>query len=127
TSNSVSFKRSFGGVARNVAENLARLEVPVKLLTFVGNDGEGKNMIEDCARHGIDTAHTVILSGFNTGTYTAILEHSGELQFALNDMNIYNEVHWEMIENNWEMIRKARYIFAEANLPAEIIKKLIIK
>ena len=36
TSNPARIRRSHGGVARNVAENLARLGQPVRLITVVG-------------------------------------------------------------------------------------------
>ena len=38
TSNPAQIRYSFGGVARNVAENLARLGQPVRLITVVGED-----------------------------------------------------------------------------------------
>ncbi len=38
TSNPARIRRSYGGVARNVAENLARLGQPVRLITVVGED-----------------------------------------------------------------------------------------
>ncbi|HEY4689215.1 MAG TPA: PfkB family carbohydrate kinase, partial [Anaerolineae bacterium] len=46
TSNAGRVRRSLGGVARNVAENLARLDVNVTLLTAVGDDAAGRQIME---------------------------------------------------------------------------------
>ena len=45
TSNPANIRTSFGGVARNVAENLARLGQPVKLLTVIGRDRLGEEIL----------------------------------------------------------------------------------
>src|SRR6478736_5628356 len=42
TSNPARQDESFGGVARNIAENLARLSTPVSLITVIGDDTSGK-------------------------------------------------------------------------------------
>ena len=46
SSNPARIRTSFGGVARNVAENLARLGQPVVLLTALGNDQAGDQWAE---------------------------------------------------------------------------------
>ncbi|MGQ9814624.1 MAG: PfkB family carbohydrate kinase, partial [Candidatus Roseilinea sp.] len=52
SSNSCAIRTSFGGVARNIADNLARLGVPVTLLTAVGNDFAGQNILDSAAEIG---------------------------------------------------------------------------
>ena len=46
TSNPGHIRTSFGGVARNVAENLARLDQPVTLLSVVGRDSAGDDLLQ---------------------------------------------------------------------------------
>jgi sugar/nucleoside kinase (ribokinase family) len=46
TSNPARIRVSYGGVARNVAENLARLGQPVKLISVVGKDRPGDELLE---------------------------------------------------------------------------------
>src|SRR4030043_2142754 len=45
TSTPARIRLAFGGVARNVAENLARLSQPCTLLSAVGEDVSGRAMI----------------------------------------------------------------------------------
>ena len=47
TSNPIVSSISHGGVIRNIAENLARLEANVSLMTLVGQDSYGKALISD--------------------------------------------------------------------------------
>ncbi len=52
TSNPALIRYSFGGVARNVAENLARLGQSVTLLTVVGEDDAADRMLADEPQRG---------------------------------------------------------------------------
>ncbi len=47
-------RESFGGVARNVSENLARLGQPVTLITAVGDDEAGERLLGDIASAGVN-------------------------------------------------------------------------
>ena len=47
-------RNSVGGVARNIAEMLARLEIPIVLISAVGDDAEGERVIEACEAVDID-------------------------------------------------------------------------
>src|SRR3954466_3660607 len=82
TSNPARQDESFGGVARNIAENLARLSAPVALLTVVGDDSSGRALLEHAENIGIDTRGTLRLSGTCSGTYTAVLDDHGEMMLA---------------------------------------------
>lgn len=85
TSNPARQHESFGGVARNVAENLARLGVRVALTTAVGDDAMGRALLAQARSLGIDTRRTLVADG-PTGTYTAVLDERGEMAVAMADM-----------------------------------------
>ena len=71
TSNVGRVRQSVGGVARNIAENLARLEVPVILLSAVGDDRSGVRVIEQCEANGVNCAHVRRLPSTRTGRILA--------------------------------------------------------
>ena len=56
TSNPASAGASFGGVARNVAETLARLENAVALVSRVGDDAGGAALVSALGALGCDVA-----------------------------------------------------------------------
>lgn len=74
TSNPGKIRRSFGGVGRNVAENLARLGHPVRLLTVVGADSPGDQLIHQLEEAGVDASQIIRLDDKPTSTYLAIVD-----------------------------------------------------
>src|SRR3954452_6925623 len=78
TSNPGTVTSDFGGVARNVAENLARLGRGVRMVSRVGDDEAGRGVVRHLASLGIDTSN-VTVSQRATASYTAILQQDGEL------------------------------------------------
>ena len=67
-----------GGVARNVAENLARLGVDCRLITAVGNDHHGDLLCDQGRAAGIDMRHVMRLDAAPTSTYVSVLDNSGD-------------------------------------------------
>ena len=92
TSNPGDVHLDLGGVARNVAENLARLGCQVSMLSRVGDDEDGRRVLAHLQAAGIDTTMVSVSSGRPTASYTAILESGGELVLGLADMGIYDEI-----------------------------------
>ncbi len=88
TSNPARQTESFGGVARNIAENLARLGAPTSLITAVGPDASGRALLAHADEAGIDTRSVLLVDGAASGTYTAVLDEDGEMRVALADMAI---------------------------------------
>lgn len=61
-----------GGVAMNIAMTLRRFGLTPALLTAVGRDAEGDELIAACARLGLDTAHVYRSDDLPTDRYMAI-------------------------------------------------------
>ncbi|MBB4120532.1 carbohydrate kinase [Martelella radicis] len=127
TSNPVEGMRSFGGVARNVAENLALLGTTTGFVTTIGNDENGRSLLAHLRERGVDVAHVMTLSDQRTAEYAAILEPSGELAYGIADMAIFDRLTPAMIETVWPAIASASLVFADCNLPAETLATLIAK
>ena len=121
SSNPVVMSESFGGVARNVAENLAQLGSRVSFLSVVGNDKEGLSLLDDAKRKGIDASLTEVVSSCRTGTYTALLDVDGEMVISLADMDIYDQLTPAIIEDKWASIASSQAVFIDTNIPDETI------
>lgn len=91
-SNPVSLTTSPGGVARNVALNLARMGRRAKLVSVLGADSEGEALVAELGAHRIDCSDAARLEGRATASYTAILDAAGELLCGLADGDIYDEL-----------------------------------
>ena len=79
---------SAGGVARNIAENLARLEhsTHTHLVSAVGDDLQGEFLLSHTRNAGVDVSTCSVLTGQTTGTYLAMYNPDGSLLAAVNDM-----------------------------------------
>jgi pseudouridine kinase len=122
TSNPAEIRASFGGVARNVAENLSRLGHPVNLVTVVGNDPDGEKLLAHTAGAGVDTSHVLVTADHRTGSYLAVLNHEGEMQFALDDMGAIELLRPDYLREHRHLFKEASALFMDANVPAETMR-----
>jgi pseudouridine kinase len=125
TSNPGDVQTDFGGVARNVAENLARLGAAVTLISRVGNDSGGRHVVDHASALGIDTSSFTFSETRPTASYTAILENSGELVIGLADMDIYEEITPDLLAPCLPHLRAHSRWFVDANLPGATIDWLL--
>ena len=125
TSNPVRVQETFGGVARNVAENLARLGAPTQLLTVVGQDPAGAHLLAALRDCGVDTGGCLAVAGVNSGTYTAVLDDSGEMVLALAHMDVCAQQTTEWLRQCAAQRAAARLVVADLNLPAESVAQLL--
>ncbi len=122
TSNPAYIRSSFGGSARNVAENLARLGQPAALLSAVGDDAVGKQLLHHLAALGVDIRPVLRCSQHSTGAYLAVLDNSGALRFALDDMRILREITPAYLKQHAALFRQADMLFLDANLSPRALR-----
>jgi pseudouridine kinase len=125
TSNPATVGGSAGGVARNVAELLARLGVPVSLVTAVGDDEGGRALIADLATLGVDTAGTVTIAGAATAEYAAVTNPDGELVLGVAAMGVLDRLDAALVAANEARLRAAAWVVADCNTAAEGLAALI--
>jgi pseudouridine kinase len=125
TSNPATAEEVYGGVARNIAENLARLNLPTALLTALGDDAAGRSLQDHAEQAGIDTRGSLKLQDAATGTYTAILDDKGEMVVALADMALYDRITPEFLASRQPQRAAAAMTVADLNLPADSIAILL--
>ena len=114
-------RSSVGGVARNIAENLARLEIPTRLLSAVGGDSSGERVLARCSQAGIDASQALTLANERTGHYLALLKADGELDVAVSDYTIANRIDRAYLEANADLFRQAALVVIDANLTDEAL------
>jgi len=92
TSNPALIRCSYGGVARNLAENLARLGQSVSLISVVGKDVGGDDILEYTSNTGVDVSAVLQCENYPTGNYMGVVDENGVLQFAIDDMRLLEEI-----------------------------------
>jgi len=111
-----------GGVGRNIAENLARLSIKTNLLSVLGDDLYGQKIIRDSEAAGIDMNHCLVKKEGITSTYLSILGPSGELEIAIADMKILEDMSTSYLQKKVRLIEHAGILVLDANLPLEILE-----
>ncbi len=125
TSNPVDSQVCFGGVARNVAENLSRLGVFSSLVSVLGEDENGRGIIRHLGELGVDTQCCEFSGRYRTAEYVAVLEPCGDLVVGLADMAIFDAFTPDIIESHWPEIASSEWIFADCNLPPATLAALV--
>jgi pseudouridine kinase len=125
TSNPVRGETGFGGVARNVAENLVRLGKAAALVSLVGNDEAGRALKDHLDRASVDTAGLAAIKGEHTAEYAAVLDPDGSLAVAFADMAIFEAMTPDWLEPLTPRLKKVDWLFVDCNLPAETLRAVI--
>ncbi|MBV8047037.1 MAG: winged helix-turn-helix transcriptional regulator [Paludibacterium sp.] len=110
-----------GGVARNIAENLARLGADCRLISCVGDDLYGRSLLEATQRAGVDVRPCLVLPDAATSTYLSIHGPDGDMSIAINDMDILSRLDASLLGSQRELVRHAGLIVVDANLSAEAL------
>lgn len=121
TSNPAHIRHVRGGTARNVAENLGRLGADVLLISAVGDDRTGKQLISQTADAGVNINYVVQVEKINTGSYIAILDEDGKMSVALDDVRVMEAINPGFLHRNRRLFRDACMIMIDGSLtPATI-------
>jgi pseudouridine kinase len=115
-------RTSFGGVARNVAENLARLGHPVTLISAVGADQSGDQLLAQAAAAGVDVNHVLRNPQVPTGAYIGILSSRGAVKLAVDDMRAVAAVTPQVLKEKANLFKDASVIYLDANLSKETLR-----
>ncbi len=124
SSNPARIRTTFGGVARNVAENLARLGQAVILLTAVGEDEEGERLVRNAQIAGVNTEYIIRCGDCPTGMYVGILNSKGEILFALDSMEVTHNITPAYIRQRSQLFKGASFVFIDLNLPPETLRAI---
>lgn len=118
-------KISLGGVCRNIAENLGRVNVNTEFISIIGNDVNGNNILENSKETGYCMKHSLMLKNECTPTYMAILNENGEMESAIVDMESLNKMEFSFIDSKAEIIKNAEYVIIGSDNP-DLVEYLLV-
>lgn len=113
---------SLGGVARNIAHNLRALGVPVELCAVLGSDGWADMIEESCRELGIGLGLSLRARGESTSTYLYVAAPSGEMEYAVCDMQIARLLTPDAIKARLDALNRAEIVVIDTNLAAETVE-----
>ncbi|TYZ60904.1 hypothetical protein PybrP1_007388 [[Pythium] brassicae (nom. inval.)] len=123
TSNIGAIHQSSGGVGRNIAECLLRLELDPLLISSVGNDASGSILLDNLRKLGMDASGVQVADDVATAVYSAVLCSAGDLDVAIADMRALDAIDTRAISD--DTIREAGLVVADGNLSPEALGTLL--
>jgi pseudouridine kinase len=125
TSNPARASSSPGGVARNVAENLALLGVPVRLVSRVGNDEAGRELLTALTLRGVDVSGVSVAAGEATAQYVAVLDPGGDLVIGIAAMDVLDGIGPGDLDGSWP--ERGSWLLVDCNLPAPVLASALAR
>ena len=115
----------YGGVARNIAHNLALLGAHTQLLTVFGGDLFGGLLHDYCKQQGIDIHLSDRESALRSGIYLCINNHGGEMIAAVADTEVIRAITPEWLSKRSGEINISDFIVADTNITEDTIRWLM--
>ena len=124
TTNEAQVTKTAGGVARNIANQLALLKVPVELISVFGEDSDGDWLKEVCTRAGVGIQGSITKKGLS-GKYTGIISEDGALFTAFLTNAANHLITPEHLNAQLDLLKTASFILADANVSIESMQWLL--
>ncbi len=115
---------SFGGVARNIADNLTRLGENVEFISIFGDDINGNELKRNCKLLGMNIDNSLTVPNSVSSTYISILDKNKDMKVAISAMDISENFTIDFIENRRAVIESGKLCIVDTNLPEETLKYL---
>ena len=124
-SNPGRIRMSYGGVGRNITENIARLGGDVAMVSVAGDDYMGAGAVEELRCLGVDTSHISVAEGENSAMYLSILNHRNDMELAICNMDILERITPEFIDSARPLIEQSRIVALDTNLEPELLEYVV--
>lgn len=112
-----------GGVGRNVAEDIANIELRPTFVSMVDNTPQGEDVVKRLKRHKVNTDYVLSVPN-GMGIWLAIFDNTGDLLSAISKRPIMDPMLRLLDEKGDEIFRDADSIVVEMDLDKEIVKKV---
>lgn len=115
-----------GGVGLNIAAHLKNLGARhIAIVSGIGQDDSGIKVIEACDYFGIDTSFISILKNELTAEYVCGIDSNKNVLFGLANMDIYENIHFEVLKPFLSHYQTYPYWVIETNFPKHTLDELM--
>ena len=117
---------TYGGVGRNIAENMTKLDIDIYFKTNFSNDSFGKLLYEKCLNDKFDLKYSKIINDARTSIYLAILDNNYDLDVGINDMDILKYMTKSEIKEAVDSFGEDDYVVFDTNLDVDLIDYILV-
>lgn len=111
-----------GGVARNIVEDIANIELKPTFIATVDDTGSGEDVINKLNKHKVNTKYMRKVPD-GMGTWLAIFNNAGDVEAAISKRPKMDEIYQIILDHGDEIFQNARSILLELDMDKSIVKK----
>ena len=112
-----------GGVGRNVAEDIANIELRPTFVSLVDNTGMGADVIHKLKNHQVNTDYMRVTPD-GMGTWLAVFENDGDVAASISKRPNLAPIADILDQHGDEIIRNADSIVIEIDMDKEVVKRV---
>lgn len=112
-----------GGVGRNVAEDIANVELRPTFVSLVDDTGIGADVIRKLKNHHVNTNYMRVTPG-GMGTWLAVFENDGDVVASISKRPNLRPIGDILDEQGDEIFRNADSIIVEIDMDKEVVKRV---
>ena len=112
-----------GGVSRNVAEDIANVELRPTFVSVVDDGGIGTDIIHKLHRHKVNTDY-IIRRPDGTGTWLAVFDNTGDVIASISSRPDLSALLEVLDEKGDQLVREADSVVVEIDIDVPVLKKI---
>lgn len=120
-SNPGTIRIAYGGVGRNIAENTARLGGNCAMISVCADEPMSRGAVENLRDLGVDVSHVKVISDGTPSMYLSILNENRDMELAVSDMSIINNITPEYIDELTDWLKDTEIIALDGNLSERLL------
>ena len=113
-----------GGVARNVAEDIANVGLKPTYLGIVDDTPLGKDVVEKLKKHEVNTEYMLTIPD-GMGTWLAVFDNNGDLAGSISKRPVLLPIYDLLEEKGDEIFENTDSVVLEVDIDLPIVKKVI--
>jgi len=116
---------AFGGVGRNIVENVKRMDNEVAFLSIFGDDDFSKSAKNSLINLGVELTGSQFLKKASNSVYLGVMDQDNDLYLGLNDMDIVKALNPEYLKTKADYINSFSLLVIDNNLSKAAIEYLL--
>ena len=112
-----------GGVSRNVAEDIANIELRPTLVSMIDDSALGQDVLTRLNNHKVNTQY-ILKKPHGMGTWLAVFNETGDVAGSISQRPDLMPLYDLLCEKGDEIISQCDSIVLEADINKEIVKKV---
>ena len=113
-----------GGVGRNVAEDIANLELRPTFVSMVDNTAQGEEVVKKLRNHKVNTDY-IVSAPDGMGMWLAIFDETGDVVGSISKRPVMDPMAELLDERGDEIFSNCDSVVLEIDMDKEVVKKVL--